>query len=128
MEIGVWVKSYPEGVYLFVNRKFCESTNTYPDEVVGKTDYDLWGKEIGDDYAIHDRAAALKREPIVVRGDILQPDGSKSEFKKIKFPLIEGDKVVAIGGIARDLNEQGRFWEYIQHTVEDLERMLKEDQ
>jgi len=52
--VMIWQKDQ-EGRYLQVNNAYCETVGLTEEAILGKTDYDLYPKEIADKYANHDR-------------------------------------------------------------------------
>ena len=65
----IWQKD-GEGKFLLANRKFCETIGSAPEEVIGKTDYDLFPEEIANGYAADDQevmTAGISRHGILER-------------------------------------------------------------
>ncbi|MEI6315427.1 MAG: PAS domain S-box protein, partial [Syntrophus sp. (in: bacteria)] len=50
----IWQKDL-KGIYQQVNKAYCDTVGLSKDDILGKTDYDLFPTEIADKYASHDR-------------------------------------------------------------------------
>ncbi|QGY43654.1 PAS domain S-box protein [Maribellus comscasis] len=75
-------------------------------EIIGKSDYDIYPKEIADIYTEDDRRVIEKGETIINREELL-PSGDKNRIiLTSKFPLKnDNDKIIGLVGIGRDITE-----------------------
>ncbi len=95
-----------ENVYLGCNQSFAQVAGMEPQEIVGKTDYDMpWKREEADFYIECDRnvmESGMAQLGIVE--PLLQADGTKSWLETSKVPLYDtkGD-VMGIIGIFQDI-------------------------
>jgi two-component system sensor histidine kinase/response regulator len=103
--VGIHVKDL-EGRYLLVNRWFGEAVGRRGEEVLGKTDFDIFPEESARRHQEFDRKvlearAALEREEV----EVLQ--GSTRWFLKIKCPLFDpSGQPYATCGISADSTER----------------------
>jgi PAS domain S-box-containing protein len=97
------------GSYLGCNPNFAEFVGKPRGEIIGRTDYDLFSREVADLFRIND--AIMMREGIPRHNEewITYPDGHRLLIDTLKAPLItvEG-KVIGILGISRDITERKR--------------------
>jgi PAS domain S-box-containing protein len=75
-------------------------------EIIGKTDYDIYPKEVADIYTEDDKRVIEKGETIINREELL-PSGDKNRIiLTSKFPLKNNEnKIVGLVGIGRDITE-----------------------
>jgi PAS domain S-box-containing protein len=97
-------------VYLGVNDRFARDTGLpSPQELVGKTDYDLaWTKEQADFYRECDRKVMDAGEPMLdIEESQQQADGSKVEILTNKVPLRDAaGQVTGMLGIYMDITKR----------------------
>ena len=121
----IWLKKYPEGTYIFVNDAFCSGSGLKREDIIGKTDFDLWP----DDYAKHffnrDQAVLQSGEPIVVKEYTPGSHTAQRLVETTKFPIFDNGIVVAVAGIARDLQWEEDLSHFIQQSVEELEKIVR---
>ncbi len=93
-----------EGVYLGCNPPFAEFVGRSREEIVGRTDYDLFGKEIADFFRENDRLMLQRLQPRHNEEWITYPDGRKALLDTLKTPYYgPAGEVVGILGISRDI-------------------------
>jgi anti-anti-sigma factor len=103
--MAVFVKD-TNGKYLLVNRMFLTLIRREREDVIGKTDYDMYPVERADTWReteqqVLETGIASKREDIVQR-----PDGTRI-YLAVKFPLHnEQGNIYALGGFSTDVTEQ----------------------
>ena len=75
-------------------------------EIIGKTDYDIYPKEVADIYTKDDRKVIEKGETVVNREEILPAKNKDRIILTSKFPLRNTEnKIVGLVGIGRDITE-----------------------
>ena len=105
------------GRYLLVNRRFEEIYHATVDDLLGKTDYDLFAKEHADACrAIDERVAAgevVESEEAVALGDDLHT------YISVKFPVRDSaDRIVAVAGISTDITERKKSEQAVRDSEE----------
>jgi diguanylate cyclase (GGDEF)-like protein/PAS domain S-box-containing protein len=95
------------GVYLGCNSEFAKHVGGKKEEIVGKTDYDIYPTEEADFYRGHDQNAFKQNKPCQNEEWITYPDGRKILIETLKTPFCGSDgKVAGILGICRDITER----------------------
>ncbi|HXJ40594.1 MAG TPA: PAS domain S-box protein, partial [Bryobacteraceae bacterium] len=96
------------GRYLLVNRRYEELFHVRMEEMVGRTDYDLFSKETADVFRVMDRNVLA--EGRALEGEEVAPlDDGPHIFHSVKFPLPnEAGEFYAVCGISTDITERKR--------------------
>jgi PAS domain S-box-containing protein len=103
----VWLKD-AEGRYLAVNEAFERSCGKKLEEVVGRTDADLWSAEWAEKYRNQDLEVMRSGRPIRVEEHYRNPDGSRW-LDAVKAPVLDWQsRVVGTAGTARDVTARKR--------------------
>src|SRR6516165_6178824 len=111
----IYVKD-TDGRYLRVNRRFEDLFALSRAEILGKTDYDLFPREIADRYQANDQevmrvARSLEFEELAPQGDGLHT------YISAKFPLYDGaGAVYAVAGISTDITARKRTEEALRQS------------
>ena len=108
-----------EGVYLGCNPPFAEFVGKPREEIIGKTDYDLFDKEIADFFRGYDNRMLESGEPSQNEEQITYPDGRKKQIDTLKTPYrgLDGS-VIGVLGISRDITRRKRAEEKL-HELSD---------
>ena len=97
------------GVYLGCNPPFAEFVGKSREEIIGKTDYDLFDKEIADFFRGHDKRMLELGESQQNEEWITYPDGRKILIDTLKTPYWGPDEtLIGIIGISRDITGRKR--------------------
>jgi PAS domain S-box-containing protein len=103
----VYVKD-AEGRHLLINRQFEEAYHITNEEIIGKTDYDIFPKEIADGFRENDLKVLAAEIPLQVEEVSLLDDGLHN-YIAVKFPLRDANGVAyALCGISTDITERKR--------------------
>jgi PAS domain S-box-containing protein len=111
----VYIKD-SNGRYVLVNSRYEELFNIQNEEIRGKTDYDVFPKEIADQFRANDLQVFAERRPFQVEERVPHEDGIHN-YLSVKFPLYdeEGSKR-SICGISTDITE-------LKNTQDQLRRL-----
>jgi len=116
-------------VYLGANQRFARDTGIQnPEELIGKTDYDLaWTREEADFYRACDREVMDSREPMLnIEESQQQANGEKIELLTNKVPLLdESGQVTGILGIYMNITDKKRAEEIIQDHRQKLAHVIR---
>lgn len=106
--------------FLMVNRRYQDLFNVKPEDLLGKTDDFIFGKEFADNYRENDRLAIEKGEPTQVEEIVPHEDGNRF-YVSMKFPLKDMDgKVYAVGGISTDITDRKKAEEAMKDLNDEL--------
>jgi diguanylate cyclase (GGDEF)-like protein/PAS domain S-box-containing protein len=104
---SIYVKDI-EGRYILVNRHNANQLQLEPEDIQGKTDYELLPREIADPIRANDHKVIVTGNPLEFEEVIPQEDGLHT-YISIKVPLKDANgKIYAVCGISTDITERKR--------------------
>lgn len=112
-------------IYQFAGKSFCEFFNLKEEDVVGKTDFDIFSAQQADLNFHEDKQMLMTRRPLVKEITIKRPDGQKW-FHVVKVPVYDqDDTIVGLLMTARDISILKMFQERLiqSQKMEDLGRL-----
>ena len=96
-----------EGHYLLINRWYEILFNLKNDNIVGKTDYDIFPEEIATALRKNDQQVIQSENPIEFEEVVVHPDGTLHTYIALKFLIRDADqKAYAVCGISTDITKQ----------------------
>lgn len=103
LPIPMWLKDF-KGNMLSVNLAyetiFLKPIGKERKDYVGKSDYDIWPKEIAEVFMKNDILIRRKREPRLITENIPDAMGKLIEWNILKYPRMSGNQLIGIAGIA----------------------------
>jgi PAS domain S-box-containing protein len=121
-----WLKDR-EGRFIAANEPFAKACGIAPEQLVGKTDLDIWPKELATRYHTDDEEVMRSRKSKRFEEPIATKDGTMSWIETIKTPVFnERDEVIGTTGIARDITERKKVEEILRRSHEELEKLVRE--
>jgi diguanylate cyclase (GGDEF)-like protein/PAS domain S-box-containing protein len=101
------------GHYLFVNRQYEKLFHVFNEGIQGKTDYDMFPRDMADAFVNNDQAVIKSGKPIEIEELVQHDDGIHTYFS-VKIPVRNASgEIYAICGIATDITER-------KHADDDL--------
>jgi len=98
-----------DGKYLFINRIYEELFKITNSQILGKTDYDIYSKEVADEFCKNDYKV-LKTGQLLEFEETSKHSDGKHVYISVKFPLknTDGD-IYAICGISTDITQRKKY-------------------
>jgi PAS domain S-box-containing protein len=110
-----WLKDC-DGKYLSVNDSFASSFNKSVDEVIGKTDYDIYPQELAQRYREEDFKIILTHKKL-----FLEEQTGDKWYESFKAPIFDGiGNVIGITGIALEITKRKKSEEENREYSEKL--------
>ncbi|AKF79384.1 histidine kinase [Myxococcus fulvus 124B02] len=114
------------GRYLFVNRAFEVHGSVRREEAVGRTDYELFSREVADVFTANDRHVLATGKPLESDEHVRRPDGWHT-YHSLKFALPGvGGQAHAVCGISTDVTEARLAQKERDEARERLRRVITE--
>ncbi|MBI2254538.1 MAG: PAS domain S-box protein [Proteobacteria bacterium] len=113
--------------YLGGNRVFSEEAGfTDPDDVIGKSDFDLPWAEYANEFQEEDREVLATGKPLLDRVKaFLSPNGSARWIKTEKLPMADASgEIIGILGVQHDITEQVRSEQQLRASEEKLRSLF----
>lgn len=96
------------GRYLLVNRRYEDIFNLKREAILGRTDHDLFSKEVADAFRAMDKRVATAGQALTETETVPQADGVRT-YLSVKFPLFNAaGRPYAVSGISTDITDRER--------------------
>jgi PAS domain S-box-containing protein len=119
----VWLKD-PDGRYLAVNRAIAAVAGRPADELLGRTDFDLWPKDQAERYRADDAEVMARRRQKTVEAPWSAEPGAV--FETFRTPVLDEDgTVLGTAGFARDVSERKAVEAAREATLAEAERLAQ---
>ena len=114
-----------QGRFTFANRKFCQSISKPLEELIGKTDFDLFPQELAAKYHRDDLRVMNTRESLDTVEAHQGPRGERLFVHVIKTPLYDASgNVIGVQGIFYDVTQRKRIEEELAYERDLLRALL----
>ncbi len=121
----IFFKDYQNqnGKYIGCNNGFCNFVGKEKKDIVGKTDFELFDKEVAEFFIEKDKQMLENRKLQHNEEWITFPDGTKALMDTLKTPFYDADgKLVGVLGVSRDITER----DTIQKELDDKNKVIFE--
>ena len=100
-----------QGRFTFANQQFCKILGRPLEDIVGKTDFDFFPRELAEKYQSDDRRVMQTGKPYATVEEHQPPGGGKLYVQVVKTPLYGADGTI--------IGLQGIFWDITQQRLAD---------
>ena len=116
-----------ESVYVSCNRNYAVDCGLEPEQMVGKTDYELFPPDIAAKYRADDSRIMASGGTEEIEESYYTPTGEERLIRTVKAALRdEQGQVTGILGIFSDITERKRAEAALQKARDELERRVEE--
>ena len=120
-----WLKD-KESRFICVNEAFARACGFKVSELIGKTDLDVWPKELADRYRADDLEVIKLKIHKVIEEPLADKQGKIKWIETIKTPILnDAGEVIGTTGIARDITDRKSYEERLRETRAELEIRVK---
>jgi PAS domain S-box-containing protein len=121
-----WLKD-TAGRYIAVNEPGLDIMPITRQEIISKTDHDLWPESMARKLQMDDQFVIRTGQRLVIEDDVTLPDGSVMWLETIKSPIRNNEgEIIGTAGIARDITNRKEAESVILQSHEALEQMVAE--
>ncbi len=120
----MWLKDR-DGRFLAVNEAFARSCGCQSsEELVGKTDLDVWPRELAESYRTDDDEVMRSRVQKSVEEPIID-QGETKWFETFKMPILDDrGRVLGTTGFSRDITDRKQEYIAEQRRAQEAQRLL----
>jgi PAS domain S-box-containing protein len=111
-----WAKN-EAGQYVYFSKTYENRFGVRLEDWRGKTDFELWPREIAEEFRKNDLAVLEDDQSIKVQEKTINPDGSICWWWNFKFPFQDAAGGRNVGGIGVDITERKRAEEKINYLA-----------
>lgn len=111
----------PHGRFTYANQLLCENLGRDLEDLLGKTDFDLFPADLATRYQAGDRQVINSGQKLEAVEEYRLPDGNQRFIQLTKVPLFDPyGRVVGVQGVFWDVTEQRRAEEAIREQADLL--------
>ncbi|MDB6023608.1 MAG: putative sensor protein [Pedosphaera sp.] len=112
-----------EGRFTFVNKRFCNTIGRAAVDIVGKTDFDLFPRDLAEKYQKDDHRILEQNRMFETVEQHQPPDGEMIYVQVVKTPLYDAQgKLIGLQGIFWDISQRKRAEEQVKMATAELAR------
>ncbi len=120
-----WLKD-AQSRFIAVNEPFARACGLTPEDLVGRSNSDIWPKDLAERHFADDIDVMARRSQKTGEEMLVNRDGKLRWIETVKMPIFnDQDKVIGTTGIARDVTARKRAEEALQAS-EEMYRSLVE--
>ncbi|MCG8908960.1 MULTISPECIES: ATP-binding protein [Pseudomonas] len=99
----IWFKD-TQGRYLGVNQAFADCLGRAPEDIIGRSDQQLFSRAAGAGRQDRDRQALTERQPFASEGWVVYPDGRRVLFDTLRSAFHDDQgRLLGLVGVSRDV-------------------------
>jgi two-component system sensor histidine kinase/response regulator len=113
------------GVYITSNKAFAKRVGRTAEDVVGKTDLEIFPAVLAAFFRERDAGMIKSRAITTIEEEVTYPDGHLAQLETSKIPFITDDgELYGLIGVSRDITERKKIEQALAAERERLQRIL----
>ncbi len=125
---AAWFKDR-EGHFLAVNKPFQQTLGLAPEEIIGRTDFEAWPRDLAEKWRADDLLVMESGQIKLTEEQFFDKEGNRSWIESIKLPIFnERQHVVGIVGITRNITDRKEQEAILRNANAELEKQLRQAQ
>ena len=113
-----------DGKYLLVNHRWETLFHLNHDQVVGKTDHEIFPAEQADEFRNNDRRVLAEKKPVQFE-EVAPLDDGLHTYVSVKFPLFDAaGEPYGVCGISTDISERKRAEQAVRSLQQEQQAIL----
>lgn len=115
-----------EGIYIGCNPQFIEFVGRNKEEIIGKSDYDFFDKNVADSFREYDNLMLKNLKTSYNEEKVTYPDGRVKILETLKTPYWAADgKLIGLLGLSRDITERKQVERELAHSNELMKYIIE---
>jgi diguanylate cyclase (GGDEF)-like protein/PAS domain S-box-containing protein len=120
-----WLKDN-QGRFIAVNEAFGRACGFNPEEIIGKTDLDVWPRDLAENYRVDDQEVMKSKKRKCVQEKLDSRETGAQWIETVKTPIFDDHgQVIGTAGIARDISQRKKDDEKLKEICGELELRVK---
>jgi len=123
---AAWLKD-SESRFVAVNEAFARAVGYNAEDLVGKTDFEIWPKEVAETNRSEDQEVILTKQRQVIEQSFVSHREKVAWVEKIKTPIInENNEVIGTVGISRDITQRKQTEQALRENEKKYQSLYQE--
>jgi diguanylate cyclase (GGDEF)-like protein/PAS domain S-box-containing protein len=120
-----WLKDN-QGRFIAVNDAFGRACGFKPEEIIGKTDLDIWPRDLAESYRADDQEVMNSKKRKCVQEKLDNREAGAQWIETVKTPIFDDQgEVIGTAGIARNISQRKKDDERLKEILGELELRVK---
>ena len=123
----IWLKD-KESRFVSVNARFAKTCGMKPEDIIGKTDFDLcWPKHLAEKYIADDKTVVKSKKQKIIEEQAVDSRGNHMLLETIKTPVFnEKGEIIWTIGITHDITKRKQNEAELRKYRDQLKKLVKE--
>jgi PAS domain S-box-containing protein len=118
---AAWLKD-SESRFVAVNEAFARGAGDKAEDLVGKTDFEMWSKDEAELYRAEDQEIIATKQKKVIEQSFMDSSGKLSWVEKIKTPILDDKgKVIGTAGISRNITKRKQTEQELRENEKNID-------
>jgi len=121
---NAWIKD-EQGRYVYLSRTYEKSLGVRIEDQLGKTDFELWPREVAEQFHKNDLAVLASNQAMDMIEEVENSDGSRHYWWNFKFPLTNAAGLRYVAGIGVNITDRKQVEEDLARARREITEVLE---